>query len=323
VRDDLARAKALLERATNILVIAHTRPDGDAVGSLLALAQSLEAGGKRATPVLSDGVASRFRFLPGAENVQTRVKTDCDALIAVDCSDIERLGISPENLPRKPDLNIDHHPTNTHFAAINIVDIEAAATCEILYDLMMDFGLPMNIDVATNLLTGIVTDTIGFRTENVRPNTLKVAARLLEYGPPIATLYERTLLEHTFDAVRYWGQALIKLKREEVLVWTTMTLEDRERSGYTGEDDADLINLLTTLEGSWVTLIFIEQNQGLVKVSWRSRGGVDVASLATTFGGGGHHQAAGAMVEGELSDVIDRVLKATRHAINSGVEQGT
>jgi phosphoesterase RecJ-like protein len=323
VRDEVARARALIDRATNILIIAHTRPDGDAVGSVLALAGSLEANGKRATPILADGVPSRFRFLPGADAVQSSLWPDGDVLIAVDCSDLERLGVSPEKLPRQPHLNIDHHPTNTHFAEINIVDTEAAATCEILYDLLMDFDMPVTVDVATNLLTGIVTDTIGFRTENVRPHTLQVAARLLEHNPPLTSVYERTLLEHKFNAVRYWGHALTKLKRDDGLIWTTMTLEDRKRSGYPGEDDADLINLLTTVEGALVTLIFIEQKQGSVKVSWRSRGGVDVATLATTFGGGGHRQAAGAMVEGGLSEVVDRVLKATRRTLNSGVEQGT
>jgi phosphoesterase RecJ-like protein len=323
VKDEVARARALIDRATSILIIAHTRPDGDAVGSLLALAGSLAASGKRVTPVLADGVPSRFRFLPGADTIRSDVETDVDALIAVDCSDLERLGLSPEKLPRQPDLNIDHHPTNTRFAEINLVETEAAATCEMLYDLMMDFGLPIDVDVATNLLAGIVTDTIGFRTENVRPRTLQVAARLLRHDPPLATLYERTLLEHEFNAMHYWGQALTKLKRDEHLIWTTMTSEDRKRAGYTGEDDADLINLLTTVEGAWVTIIFIEQKQGKVKVSWRSRGGVDVASLATKFGGGGHRQAAGAMVEGGLSDVVDRVLKDTRRTLKSGVEQDT
>jgi phosphoesterase RecJ-like protein len=271
---------------------------------------------------LSDGVPSRFRFLPGADLIQRELPADCDALIAVDCSDAERLGFPLERLPRRPDLNIDHHPTNTRFAEVNLVSTSAAATSEILYDLMVEIDLPLDRDIATNLLAGIVTDTIGFRTENVSAHTLEVAARLLDYGPPLADLYERTLLAHTFPAMRYWGLALSKLNREEGLIWTAMTLEDRDHAGYVGDDDADLINLLTTIDEALVTVIFIEQYEGRIKISWRARSGYDVSKLASSFGGGGHRQAAGAMVEGNLSDVIERVLDATRRILTANVETG-
>ena len=322
VKDEIDQAQALLERADTIVVIGHERPDGDAVGSLNAISIGLENKGKKVTSVLADGVPRRFLFLPGAERVQQTLPTECDLLIAVDCSAVERTGYDLESFPRGIDINIDHHPTNNHFGAINFVEKHAAATAEVLYDLSVPFGLQINTDVATNLLAGLVTDTIGFRTSNVTPKVLRITAHLIELGAPLAEVYERSLNQRSFVAARYWGCGLSRLERENGLLWASLTLEDKKSVGYPGQDDADLINLLSTIESSEVTLIFVEQSEGKVKVSWRSRSGLNVARLANEFGGGGHEQAAGAMVAGELDEVRDRVLSATRKILESNQDRG-
>lgn len=322
MKDEIDQAQALLERADTIVVIGHERPDGDAVGSLNAVAIGLENTGKQVTSVLADGVPRRFLFLPGAERVQQTIPTECDLLIAVDCSAIERTGYDLESLPRGIDLNFDHHPTNNHFGAINFVEPNAAATAEVLFDLSAPLGLQIDTDVATNLLTGLVTDTIGFRTSNVTPKVLRIAAQLIELGAPLAEVYERSLNQRSFVAARYWGCGLSRLERDDGLLWASLTLEDRKSVGYPGRDDADLINLLSTIESAEVTLIFVEQSEGKVKVSWRSRNGLNVARLANAFGGGGHEQAAGAMVAGELDEVRARVLSATRKILGSNQDRG-
>ena len=189
MKDEIDQAQALLERADTIVVIGHERPDGDAVGSLNAVAIGLLNKGKQVTSVIADGVPRRFLFLPGAERVQQTIPTECDLLIAVDCSAIERTGYDLESLPRGIDLNIDHHPTNNQFGAINFVEPHAAATAEVLFDLSAPLGLQIDTDVATNLLTGLVTDTIGFRTSNVTPKVLRIAAQLIELGAPLAEVY--------------------------------------------------------------------------------------------------------------------------------------
>jgi len=320
VRSEFQKAGELIRAAQEIALISHERPDGDAVGSLLALTVSLQLDGKRVTPVLADGVPGRFRFLPAAQAVQTRLPDSWDLLICVDSGDLERLGFEPSAFGTPPDLNIDHHPTNTNFARVNIVDPVAAATAEILYDLILSLEMPLDVDVATNLLAGIVNDTIGFRTTNVTPKVLRTAADLLGRGAPLAHIYERSLSQRSFVAARYWGSGLSNLERDGGLVWASLSLQDRQRAGYPGPDDADLVDLLTTIDGAQIVAILVEQPGEKTKVSWRSREGLDVSGLAASFGGGGHKPAAGAMVEGSLEDVKARVLDATRRLLHDSME---
>ncbi|KPK91094.1 MAG: hypothetical protein AMJ88_14650 [Anaerolineae bacterium SM23_ 63] len=320
VKPEILEFRTLIEGATSIAVVAHERPDGDAIGSLIALTLSLQNAGKQVASILADGVPNRFRFLPGTDDVQRTFPTDCNLLIVLDCSDVERTGFEVEDLPRSVDINVDHHPTNTHFGVVNIVDPHASATAEILFGLAEPLGLEIDSRVATNLLTGLVTDTIGFRTTNVTPQVLNVVARLIELGAPLSEIYERALNRRSIIVARYWGYGLLRLEQEDGLVWTSLTLEDRQRVGYSGKDDADLINLLSTIDGAEVTVIFVEQSEGAVKVSWRSRAGLNIAPLAEAFGGGGHHQAAGAMIAGDLEEVTKRVISATRGILKSVTE---
>ena len=317
----IEKAKAALNAAQQVIILSHERPDGDAVGSLLALTLSLERAGKKATPVLLEGVPSRFRFLPGADKVTVDIPSGGDLLILVDAADLQRTGFPIETLPRLPDINIDHHPTNTDFAILNIVNQKASATAEILYDIIPQLGLEIDTEVATNLMTGLITDTIGFRTDSVTPRTLEIASELVGLGAPMAEIYSRTLNQRSFVSAQYWGKGLSRLERENGILWTSLTIEDRNAVGYPGSDDADLVNLLATIKGSQVVLIFVEQMGGKVKVSWRSRQGVDVAAIAFSFGGGGHKQAAGATIEGAMQEIQERVLTATRGFISPSPEE--
>jgi phosphoesterase RecJ-like protein len=314
-----AELKAQLGSAQRPAVLSHVRPDGDAVGSLLAVNQSLRAAGKEATAVLIGGVPRAFTFLEGADAVQTRLPEQADLLICVDCSDLERTGIALDHLPRPVDVNIDHHPTNNHFAAYNLVETRAAATTEILYAWLPEMGLPLTDSVVASLMTGLVTDTIGFRTSSVTPASLRVAAELLELGAPLQDIYEKALSSMSFVAAQYWGAGLSTLARDDGLVWATLNLADRRRVGYPGSDDADLVNILTTIEDAQVVVVFVEQPKGQVKISWRSKPAIDVSQLATLFGGGGHAAAAGAMINGSLEEVQERVLKASRQALRTPI----
>lgn len=308
-------ARDLLQRAEHIAIVAHERPDGDAIGSLLGLSVALRAAEKTVSSIMGSGVPGRFKFLPGADEVVEEPPDSCDLLDTVDCADDDRLGFPLGDLPRKPDLNIDHHPTNTHFAAVNLIDPEAAATTEILYEAMPAWGLPLSPEVATDLLVGLLTDTIGFRTSSTSPRSLRIAADLVEMGAPLSDLYDRAIVQMSFIAAQYWGGGLARLEKEDGLVWTNLTLEDRQRTGYPGADDADLVNLLMTIEEARVVVLMVEQPGGKVKVSWRAEPGIDVSEVATQFGGGGHKPAAGAMLQGALEDVEKRVLNATRQAM--------
>jgi phosphoesterase RecJ-like protein len=315
VTTDVEQARALLEGASAIAVVSHERPDGDAVGSMLGLTLALRRRGQRVVPVLAGGLPARYAFLPGAADVAPAIPAETDLLVAVDCADLSRTGFAAEALRRPAGINVDHHPTNTGFAHVNLVDPAATATAQILYTLSPSLGLPVDRDIATNYLAGLVSDTIGFRTPNVTPAVLRLAADLEGKAGNLTSLYEQLLSRRSFAAARYWGAGLATLERRGPIVWARLSLEDRLASGYSGSDDADLINLLGTIEGADVSLIFIEQGGGQVKVSWRSRNGLDVSRLAQQFGGGGHEPAAGASVPGDMDEVVARVVQATLDAL--------
>ena len=304
-------AQKQLSSANRILVASHIRPDGDAIGSLLGLGLSLQAAGKDVQMVLSDGVPLNFRHLQGSEEIRNQPEGEFDLIAVVDCSDLERVGNALNGYP-EPDINVDHHPTNLNFARLNLVEPSAVATAEILAEVLPKFGLPVTAGVAAALLNGVVTDTLGFRTYNTSPKSLRVAADLMELGGNLPELYHRSLLEHSYEAVKYWGSGIARLQREGKILWTALTREDRQAAGYRGRDDADLINILTSINSAEIVLIFIEQNDGKVKVSWRSQPGMDVSQIALRFGGGGHEAVSGAMIEGSLKDVQTQVLHATR-----------
>ncbi len=219
---------------------------------------------------------------------------------------------------RAVDINIDHHVTNLNFGRINYVAPEAQATAAILGENLETWGLPVTDQIAKGLLNGIVSDTIGFRTSNVTSNTLRLAAWLMDRGANLAELYNRAIVRRTFEAAQYWAQGLTKLKRDNRLVWTTLTLTDRGAASYSGNDDADLVNVISAIDETDIGVIFVEQRDNRVKVSWRAQPGWDVSQMALQFGGGGHPAASGADISGSLADVQSRVLTATRQLLANG-----
>ena len=300
-----------LLKAQRILLVSHIRPDGDAVGSLIGLGLALQEAGKSTQWVLTDGVPASTHHLPGVQSIVRQPEGNFDFAVVMDCSDLNRVGEALDGYGM-PDLNIDHHITNLNFARVNLVQPEAASTSEILTKLLLIWGLRITQPVATALLTGIISDTLGFRTSNVTPQTLRIAADLMETGGDLATLYHETLLQRSFSTARYWGAGLSKIQRQDRLVWTALTLSDRRAAKYPGRDDADLINILSSIDEADISIVFVEQTRGHVKVSWRSRPGFDVAQIALHFGGGGHKAAAGADVPGTLEEIQSKVLDATR-----------
>ncbi len=302
----------MLRDAAHILLLTHERPDGDALGSLLGMAWMLQTAGHRVSAYSRDGVPASYRFLPGCELITDKLPESADACVLLDCSDLRRVGDEYASLSCTASLNIDHHQTNDHFAEVNLVDAEASATAELLCELAGPLGLATTTEAATCLLAGVVSDTLGFRTSNVSLRTLETTRRLMESGANLPAIVEASLHRRSFAAAQYWGAGLGRIRREGQLVWTALNLVDRAAAAYPGRDDADLINVLSTIEGSVVAILFVEQERGRVKVSWRARNGLDVTSVAAGFGGGGHPAASGATVEGTLEDVEGRVLAATR-----------
>ena len=300
-----------LSQANRVLLISHIRPDGDAVGSLIGLGLSLQESGKEVQMVLADGIPEIFRHIPGSEQVKKRSQGVFEMTVVVDCSDKGRAGDALNGVPL-PDVNIDHHPTNTGFGKYNLVDESAVATAEILGQYLPEYGFPITKEIADALLFGMITDTLGFRTNNMTSRAMKTAAALMDAGGDLPGLYQKGLLNRTYSAARFWGAGLSSLQRDGKLIWATLSLDDRTKAGYPGRDDADLINFLSTIKSVDVVIMFTEQEKGKVKVSWRATPAYDVAQVAMHFGGGGHTAAAGATIEGNLKDVQATIISTTK-----------
>lgn len=307
--------KERLEKSKNVMIASHVRPDGDAIGSLLGLGLALRAAGKTVRMVLVDGVPSSFRHLEGSELIVKEPNEEYDTFITVDAADFKRVGKAFENFGQ-PDINIDHHKTNENFGKINLIEAEEVATAAILARHLPEWGYNITKPISAALLTGIITDTLGFRTSNTNPSALRLCAMLMETGVDMTELYMKSLVKKTFPAARYWGAGLAHLEQKNGMVWTALTLNDRRLAGYSGNDDADLINLISAIEGNKIGMIFVEQGDNHVKVSWRAlEPGIDVSQVAKHFTGGGHAAAAGADIPGALNEIQPLVLKTTQEML--------
>jgi bifunctional oligoribonuclease and PAP phosphatase NrnA len=310
------KIRSRIQAAQRVLVTSHVRPDGDAIGSSLALGLALVDIGKQVQVVLSDGLPANFKYLPGTEMVHLKADGEFDLIISVDCSDLNRIG-DALNGYHAPDILIDHHVTTEGFGSLNLIEPEAAATASVLIRHMGEWDLKITASIAANLITGLVTDTLGFRTSNTTPETLRQAADLMELGADMPTLYYRGLVRRTFVEAKYWGAGLSSLERADGIVWAALTLADRKSSGYQGKDDADLINIISSIDDAEIAIMFVEQNAQKTKISWRGlKPHVDVSIIASQYNGGGHKAASGAELSGSLAEVMKRVIEDTRYFMN-------
>jgi bifunctional oligoribonuclease and PAP phosphatase NrnA len=304
--------KERLEKAKNIVIASHVRPDGDAIGSLLGLGLALKDAGKSVQMVLVDGVPVSYKHLEGSDLIIKGPTGEHDTFITVDSADFKRVGKNFEDFGQ-PDVNIDHHKTNEKFGRINLIEEDEVATAAILTNHLPEWGYTITKPIAAALLTGIITDTLGFRTSNMNPSALRLCAGLMETGVNMPDLYMRSLVKKSFPAAKYWGAGLSSMEHKNGIVWATLTLEDRKRSGYGGNDDADLINMISAIDGNKVGMIFVVQSDNHVKISWRAlEPGIDVSQVAKRFNGGGHAAAAGADIPGSIDEIQPIVLTTTR-----------
>jgi phosphoesterase RecJ-like protein len=305
-----------IHRAGRVLIVSHVRPDGDAIGSTLALGLGLMDAGKQVQMVLQDGVPESYKHLPGSDKIRTKPEGSFDLIITVDCSDLQRVGDVLDGY-HAPDIVVDHHATTEPFGTLNLIEPEAAATASLLIHYMPGWGLKLTLPMAAGLMTGLLTDTLGFRTPNVTPQLLRQAADLVEMGVDMSTLYSLSLVQRTIPQVKYWGAGLNSLQHDDRVVWATLTLDDRKAAGYDGNDDADLINVVSSINNADIAIMFVEQTIDKTKVSWRGlKPHIDVSLIARQFHGGGHKAASGAELEGSLAEVQQRVLTATRKTLD-------
>ena len=307
---------ALLNGATRILLVTHVKPDGDAIGSLVALNNMLRARGKAPIPVVDGGMPEFLKFVPGSEQVVGQVPAlDYEVMVSLDASDEERTGeAGKEGRGRAwKVVNVDHHPTNTGFGDMQLVDAAAVSTTEVLWNGFTALGWAIPEAVAVPLLVGLVTDTIGFRTSNVTAHTLSVASALTEAGAPLYDIIQKTLISMPFTTVQMWRSALETVELKDRVISASLTLEGLRKAGLNQASDAGgLIGFLMSVNEARVAVVFKEVTAESVEISLRSKPGYDVSGAAFELGGGGHKQASGATVAGTMEEVQQRVLPMLR-----------
>lgn len=313
-----------LVKASRVLLCGHIAPDGDCLGSVAALGITLEKMGKKVTMASPGPIPETLLFMPGADKFITSCGDDgdYDTLVVLDCSVPDRLGAFRRYLERQlVIINIDHHMSSVEFDGYNYLDPGAAATGEILLDLIDMMGMELDRDVATCLYVAIATDTGSFRYENTSPGTFRRAARLLEAGIPAAMINIHLHEEKPLQSIQVLGAALSDMKISPcgTVAWVVVDREMLDRYSAGEEHTDGLVNSVRTVKGVEVAILFREIDLGKFKVGFRSKGRVDVHRLASRLGGGGHARASGCVMSGEIGQIVETVV---REALDDITKEG-
>lgn len=295
--------------------LTHKDADGDTLGSALALALALEPLGKRVPVFSSPPVPAAWAFLPGIERVNRDPIQPGVPVFLFDAGDPGRAGqFASMVVAAQVVVNIDHHVTNTRFGHFNLVCTDAASTGELVYDLLKAWKVAIPPEAAGCLYATILSDTGGFRHENTSGPALRAAAELVGLGADPVALARGLFKSRPASYLRMQGEILHGLRFEfgDRLVWGAISQADLRKSGAAAEQADSAIDQLNTLKGQELAILFKEAGAGLTKVSIRSRDQIDASALAATFGGGGHHRAAGAELRMPLLEAQDRVLAEAR-----------
>ena len=299
-------------RRQKFICTSHARPDGDAVGSALACCQILRSMGKQANVVLSDGVPGIYRPLPFADSVLHGVEQapDAEAAIILECDGIARTKLT--GLDKHYLINIDHHDTARPFGHVNWIDPNACATAEMIFRLARQAGVKISPEVATCLYTAVLTDTGSFCFTGTTERTFALAQELVRCGADPVKIAHSVYFSTQLSKMRLLGEALCTLHKDGRLAWMNVTHRTMELCDSQEEDCEGLVNYALAIEGIEVALFFREQADGRFRVSLRSKGAINVAKVAETFGGGGHSCASGCAIEGPLSVATERMIAQLR-----------
>lgn len=305
----------VIQKAKTILICGHAMPDGDSVGSTVAMGLLLKNIGKNVMVISSDPMPWSYGFLPGVKDVRgVGDVPQADLAIVLDCTDLNRGGEELAAVLMKVPtiINIDHHVSNHNFGHYNFVDPGAAATGEIVYRLAGALGLTVTQDVAMNLYTAIAMDTGSFRYDNTTADTHKIAAELIGTGINVARINENLFERREVITLKLLGRALagIKLSPCGRVSWITVPYSLMEEMNARDEHADGIVNYPKTADGVEIGLFFREIEPGKIKVGFRSKETADVNRLAAKFGGGGHPRAAGCMIKGNLAEVEKQVIEA-------------
>lgn len=308
----------LLSCEGQIVVACHRTPDGDTLGAGLAVFLWLKGRGKRVSIYCADAVPGAYRFLPCSTDVSSALGEPPEIFVAVDCASADRLGDGGAELLSKAaaTINIDHHFTNTNYCQINHVDGKAGSTAEIIAEMLFDAGQEVIADIANCLYTGIVTDTGQFAFDYTRPESLRIAARLMECGAAFEDICARVFRRRTLTKTKLIALALsgLRLYGDGRVAVASVSQAVLKETNASPDECESIVNYTVEIEGVEVGLLLRETQTGDWKVSLRASGGVDVSRIAQGFGGGGHVKASGCTLSGTLEEaeriIVDAALAA-------------
>lgn len=303
-----------LNSAKRVAIFCHARPDGDALGSGLALCLALQNAGKKAVMCCEDVPPERFHFLPSMKMVlQQLPQIDYDLFVSVDCADSTRMGIFSRRYNRfkKDTLNIDHHISNNGYGKLNYI-IDCPASCEIMTDILVKGGFEITTEIADLLMLGMITDSGNFTHCDVTENTFKTAGYLRAKGADCNLINYNVNVRQPKGRALLYGRAMSKMRfaLDNKLAIVVITEKDMAELGADKSLTEGFVDFPLTVDGVEVAISVMEYKAGQYKTSLRSKGKVNVSSIAATFGGGGHILASGCMLFGELEDVIERLTRA-------------
>jgi phosphoesterase RecJ-like protein len=311
-----AEIGGVLRAHQRFAVLSHVRPDGDALGSQLALALSLQKLGKDVTVWNEDGLLEKYNFLPGGERLiqAPREPQDFDVAVALDTATQNRLGTAGESVrSAKTWINIDHHPSNPGYGDLVHIDPTSPATGQILFELIQSEQLPMDHAIAENLFVAISTDTGSFQYPNTTARTFEIGAELLRHGVDVGRISQLLYENYPRRRTELLRELLGTMRFEAggKIASFTLSLKVAADLKVKPEDNEGLIDHLRAIHGVIVAIFFEELTDGKVRVSMRSKSeAVDVSAICQKFGGGGHKLAAGTRVRGTLAEVEQKILKA-------------
>jgi phosphoesterase RecJ-like protein len=309
-----------LRNSHHILVVSHNHPDGDAIGSLIAMGLSLNEWNKKTTLFNESPIPAAYRFLPSVNRVARKFNsTTYDVAMILDCGDLERIGKAVSTVKNVPVIiNIDHHVTNTHFGHLQLIDTSACATAEIVYRLIKAMAIPITKEIATSIYTGILTDTGSFRFCNTNSSAFSICQEMVEVGVDPYGIAQRVYGSYSLDRIKLLNLALNSIELSDNGKLSIMTLSKhmfKETNTKPGDVDG-FINYAKNIEDVKVAVLVQEndtsksksKNSNVFHVSLRSDGTVDVSGIAAAFGGGGHPSAAGFNIESTLSDIKAQIF---------------
>lgn len=309
INDEILKFKEQLKDANSIALISHLDPDGDNLGSLTALSKSLLNLGKKVYPIEFDKIPENLKFLPNLDLLSDNTDININMIICLDCANYERLGQIDELFDKaKYRINIDHHQSNEFYGDVNIVKKGYSSTCELVFDLINEINLPIDKEISMSLLTGISTDTGRFLYSATTADTLAKASRLVENGADMMKINELIYQSKKFEAQLLENEILSKTEIYNDYVAFSFVMTDQLNKYNVEISDIDsVINTFRDTDKIKISVLIKQQTENEYKVSFRSKGNIDVGLIAKNLGGGGHKNAAATRITGNFETVSNKI----------------